>query len=118
MWPHEAAGPAVAGYQSSGHCCLGLATEPGGSAGRIWQGVASIACVRRAACVAGSVGPGACLGHAAACERVEVHINAMLRDRTGKVQLILTKMLDVSLSSFYSQFEFCKSAKTVGFGCF
>ena len=90
----------MAGYQSSGHCCLGLATEPGGSAGRIRQGVASIACVRRAACVSVTAGPGACLGRAAAGERVEVHINAMLRDRTGNVQLILTKMLDVSLFKF------------------
>ena len=54
------------------------------------QGVASIACVRRAACVSVTLGPGACLGRAAAGERVEVHINAMLRDRTGNVQLILT----------------------------
>ena len=90
--------------------CLGLAAEPAGSAGRVWPGVASIACVRRAACVSVTVGPGACLGRVAAGERVEVHINAMLRDRTGKLQLILTKIMDVSLSSFYSQFEFCKSA--------
>ena len=105
---------------ASGHSCLGLAadSEPAGSAGRVWPGVASIACVRRVAGVSVSVGPGVCFGRAAAGERVEVHKNAMLRDRTGILQLILTKMLDISLSSFYSQFEFCKSARKVGFGYF